>query len=137
MSLNPADPKSLGPEDKLNLPEEELQAIKAAETLLEVTKTLKLNPDKLNSPEYSQRILLRGELIQALGQLPLARYSDYTRSCILDLLNQLQELTPEVEEALKGHKNHIFESIQSLKASKKVQKGYNSALEASSRSFEG
>lgn len=137
MSLNPADPKSLGPKDNLNASEEELQAIKAAETLLEVTKHLKLNSDKLNSPEYSQRILLRGELIQALAQAPLDNYSDNTRSCVLELLNQLQEMAPEVEDALQRHKNHIFESMQSLKASKKVQKGYYTALEAPTHNFEG
>lgn|GEM_PF-2955880 len=142
MSLNPADPKSSGPKGKLpegnqNASEEELQAIKAAETLLEVTKTLKLNSDKLNSPEYSQRILLRGELIQALAEAPLASYSDSTRSCVLELLNQLHQMTPEVEDALQGHKDHIFESMQSLKASKKVQKGYYTAFEAPTRNFEG
>jgi hypothetical protein len=137
LSLNPADPKSLKPEGRLNLHEEELQAIKAAKTLLEVTKNLKLNLDKLNSPEYSQRILLRGELIQALEHLPLATYSDSTRSCVLELLNQLQACNPEVEEALKEHKNHIFESMQSLKAAKKVQNGYYTALEAPTRNFEG
>jgi hypothetical protein len=141
LTLNPTDPKPLGPNEDEEVPtgssDEERQAIRGVKALLEVTQNLKQHSKDLNSPEYSQKILLRGELIQALGELQLLQFSADAKSYLLKVLNQIQEIAPEVDQSLNKHKTRIAESLKNLKNGKKVQKGYYSATETRTREFEG
>ena len=141
LTLSPAEQKPLGPDESGAIPagssNDELQAIQGVNTLLEVTKNLKQYSEQLSSPEYSQKILLRGELIQALENLPLAQFSIENRSYILEILNQVQEIAPEVDQALNRHKKTIDDSLKALKSGKKAQKGYYTATESHTHELEG
>lgn len=141
MTQSPVDSKPLGPDEGDQIPTgasaEELQAIRGVKALLEVTRSLKQHSEDLNSPEYSQKILLRGELIQAVGQLQLAQFSAESKSYLLKLLSLVQEIAPDVDRSLHDHKANIGESLKSLKTGKKVQKGYYTAVETRTRELEG
>jgi hypothetical protein len=111
----------------------EAQAIQAAETLLSVTKTLHQRPDLLNTPEFGQKVLLRGELIQAIVQLPFKNFSPKTQVHVIDLLKASQALDPEIEKNMQQYKDVLGEQMHEVQTAQAVQSRYHTNSKSSTR----
>jgi hypothetical protein len=136
----PTPPPPSGPNTNLPSPGEllnEAQAIRAAETLLTVTQSLYQQPELALLPEFGQKVLLRGELIQAIGQLPFKTFSPETQTQILALLQAAQALDPKVEATLKQQKAVLAEQLNSIPSAKTIQNRYHTGQLSSTRELEG
>jgi hypothetical protein len=127
------EPDSLSPTALLN----DAQALRAAETLLTVTKALHQQPQQANTPEFGQKILLRGELIQAIAQLPFNQLSPEVQTKVLELLKASQALDSEVEKNLQANKESLLEHLHDVQAAKAVQNRYQTGEQNSTRELEG
>ena len=137
--MNPSTPPPSGPDTNPDTTAlmNDAQALRAAETLLSVTQALHQQPELANTPEFGQKILLRGELITAIAQLPFSQLSSETQSRVINLLKESQALDPDVEKNLHQHKESLAEHLQDVKTAQAVQNHYQSGVKTSTRELEG
>lgn len=107
-------------------PEQEQEAILAAQALLSLTKTIHeaSQGNEVSSPEFGQSVLQRGQLIEAIGRLPFSRFSDETQKTIIAALTECKALDPQVLGQLQTDRQKLSEQIGSLKSAKSVQNKY-------------